>query len=67
MTTLREAIVGKNYVIKKIHGAGPLKRRIMDMGLSKNAEIYVRKVAPLGEKLQILRMERASCIFIMKL
>ena len=47
MTTLREAVVGKSYVIKKIHGVGPLKRRIMDMGLSKNAEIYVRKVAPL--------------------
>ena len=41
MTTLREATVGSSYVIKKIHGTGPLKRRIMDMGLSKNTEIYV--------------------------
>lgn len=70
MTTLREAIVGKNYVIKKIHGAGPLKRRIMDMGLSKNTEIYVRKVAPLGDPVQIrvrgyelsLRREDAECV-----
>nr|WP_314516318.1 FeoA family protein [uncultured Peptostreptococcus sp.] len=70
MTTLREATVGSSYVIKKIYGTGPLKRRIMDMGLSKNTEIYVRKVAPLGDPVQIrvrgyelsLRREDAECV-----
>jgi len=70
MTTLREATVGSSYVIKKIHGTGPLKRRIMDMGLSKNTEIYVRKVAPLGDPVQIrvrgyelsLRRKDAECV-----
>ena len=70
MTTLREATVGSSYVIKKIQGTGPLKRRIMDMGLSKNTEIYVRKVAPLGDPVQIrvrgyelsLRREDAECV-----
>lgn len=51
--TLREAEVGKTYVIKKINGAGPLKRRIMDMGLVKGSKFLVRKVAPLGDPVQI--------------
>ena len=45
--------MGKTYKVVKIHGAGPLKRRIMDMGLTKGAELYVRKVAPLGDPVQI--------------
>lgn len=53
MQTLRDAIVGKYYIVKKINGSGPLKRRIMDMGITKNAEIYIRKVAPLGDPVQI--------------
>ena len=53
MQTLRDAVVGKYYIVKKINGSGPLKRRIMDMGITKNAEIYIRKVAPLGEPVQI--------------
>lgn len=51
--TLRNALVGKNYKIIKINGTGPLRRRIMDMGLTKNTEIYIRKVAPLGDPVQI--------------
>lgn len=70
--TLRDAVVGKHYVVKKIHGTGPLKRRIMDMGITKNAQIFVRKVAPLGDPVQItvrgyelsLRKEDSSCVEI---
>lgn len=51
--TLRDAEVGKYYIIKKIKGKGPLKRRIMDMGITKNSEIYITKVAPLGDPVQI--------------
>lgn len=51
--TLRNALVGKTYKVIKINGTGPLRRRIMDMGLTKNTEIYIRKVAPLGDPVQI--------------
>lgn len=72
MLTLRESEVGKSYIVKKIHGEGPLKRRIMDMGITKNAEVYVSKVAPLGDPVQLtvrgyqlsLRKEDASCVEI---
>lgn len=53
MQTLKDAVVGKYYIVKKINGKGPLKRRIMDMGITKNSEIYIRKVAPLGDPIQI--------------
>ena len=53
MQTLKDAVVGKYYIVKKINGTGPLKRRIMDMGITKNAEIYIRKLAPLGDPIQI--------------
>ena len=53
MQTLRDAVVGKYYIVKKIKGSGPLKRRIMDMGITKNTDIFVRKVAPLGDPVQI--------------
>ena len=53
MITLKDAVVGKYYIVKKINGSGPLKRRIMDMGITKNSEIYIRKVAPLGDPVQI--------------
>ncbi len=53
MQTLKDAVVGKYYIVKKINGAGPLKRRIMDMGITKNSELYIRKVAPLGDPVQI--------------
>ena len=50
---LKHAEVGKYYRIVKILGKGPVKRRIMDMGITKNTEIYIRKVAPLGDPIQI--------------
>lgn len=51
--TLRDSVVGKNYEVIKINGKGPLKRRIMDMGITKGAQIYIRKVAPFGDPVQI--------------
>ena len=53
MKSLREANVGENLKVAKILGDGPTKRRIMDMGITKNVEIYIRKVAPLGDPVQI--------------
>ena len=53
MKTLRQAEVGKSYRVLKIHGSGPVRKRIMDMGLTKNSELFVRKVAPLGDPIQI--------------
>lgn len=51
--SLKEAKVGHYYKIVKINGQGAYKRRIMDMGITKGAEIYIRKVAPLGDPVQI--------------
>lgn len=51
--TLNQAEVGKTYKVGKINGAGPIKRRIMDMGITKGTELYIRKVAPLGDPVQI--------------
>lgn len=53
MKTLKEVKVGEHAVIAKLHGEGALKRRIMDMGLTKGTEVYVRKVAPLGDPMQL--------------
>ena len=53
MATLREAKCGQTVKVVKIHGEGALKRRIMDMGITKNVEIYIRKVAPLGDPTEI--------------
>ena len=53
MATLREAKCGQTVKVVKIHGEGALKRRIMDMGITKNVEIYIRKVAPLGDPIEI--------------
>jgi ferrous iron transport protein A len=53
MATLRDVRVGETVTVKKIHGAGPIKRRIMDMGLTKGQTVYVRKVAPLGDPIEI--------------
>ena len=53
MKTLKEVKVGQTVTVKKIHGEGPVKRRIMDMGITKGVEIYVRKVAPLGDPIEI--------------
>lgn len=51
--TLRDGQVGNYYTVKKINGGGPVRRRIMDMGVTKNTPFYVRKVAPLGDPVQI--------------
>ncbi len=51
--TLREVKIGDTVTVKKISGAGAVKRRIMDMGITKGTEIYVRKVAPLGDPIEV--------------
>lgn len=53
MKTLKQAKVGETVKVVKLHGEGALKRRIMDMGITKGVEIYVRKVAPLGDPVEI--------------
>ena len=53
MKTLRDVKVGETAVIEKLHGEGALKRRIMDMGLTKGSQVYVRKVAPLGDPMEL--------------
>lgn len=53
MKTLKEVKVGKSCKVLKVHGEGALRRRIMDMGITKGVEIYVRKVAPLGDPLEL--------------
>ena len=53
MKTLREAKVGETVKVVKLHGEGALRRRIMDMGITKGVEIYVRKVAPLGDPIEL--------------
>ena len=53
MKTLREAKVGETVKVVKLHGEGAVKRRIMDMGVTKGVEIYVRKVAPLGDPVEV--------------
>lgn len=53
MKTLRDAEVGSTVTVVKLHGEGALKRHIMDMGITKGCTIYVRKVAPLGDPVEI--------------
>ncbi len=53
MRTLREANVGDTVKVVRLHGTGAVKRRIMDMGLTRGVEVYVRKVAPLGDPVEI--------------
>ena len=53
MKTLREVKIGQMVKVVKLHGEGPVKRRIMDMGITKGTEIYVRKVAPLGDPMEL--------------
>ncbi|MBQ9910952.1 MAG: ferrous iron transport protein A [Lachnospiraceae bacterium] len=53
MKTLRDAKIGETVRVVKIHGEGAVKRRIMDMGITKRTEIYVRKVAPLGDPVEL--------------
>ena len=53
MKTLKQAKIGETVRVVKLHGEGALKRRIMDMGLTKGTEVYVRKVAPLGDPVEV--------------
>ena len=53
MKTLREAKIGETVKVVKLHGEGAIKRRIMDMGITKGTEVYVRKVAPLGDPVEV--------------
>ncbi|MCD7818571.1 MAG: ferrous iron transport protein A [Lachnospiraceae bacterium] len=53
MKSLKEVAVGQTVTVQKITGDGPVKRRIMDMGITKGVEIFVRKVAPLGDPVEV--------------
>ena len=72
MKTLRDVSVGETVVVKKLNGEQVLKRRLMDMGITKDSEIYVRKTAPLGDPVEItirgyelsVRKDDASCVEI---
>ena len=70
MKTLKDIRVGDTVSVKKLHGEGAVKRRIMDMGITKGVEVYVRKVAPLGDPVEVtvrgyelsIRKGDADCI-----
>ena len=70
MRTLREAKIGETVKVAKLNGAGAIKRRIMDMGITKGVEIYIRKVAPLGDPIEVtvrgyelsVRKNDAQCV-----
>ena len=72
MKTLRETKIGETVTVVKLTGEGPVKRRIMDMGVTKGTEIYVRKVAPVGDPVEVtlrgyelsLRKEDAEMIIV---
>ena len=53
MKTLKDLKVGETAVVKRLHGEGSVKRRIMDMGVTKGVEIFVRKVAPFGDPIEV--------------
>ena len=53
MKTLKDAKVGQTVTVVKLHGEGAVRRRIMDMGITKNVELYIRKVAPLGDPFEL--------------
>ena len=70
MQTLKDVAVGKTVSVVKLHGEGAVKRRIMDMGITKGSELYIRKVAPLGDPVEItvrgyeltVRKDDAQCV-----
>ena len=53
METLKDAGIGSTVTVVKLHGEGAVKRRIMDMGITKNTDVYIRKVAPLGDPMEV--------------
>ena len=63
MKTLKEVACGSTVKVKKLTGEGPVKRRIMDMGITKGVDIYVRKVAPLGSNCKRIRiiLKKSRC------
>ena len=75
MKTLKNVAVGQTVTVKKLTGEGPVKRRIMDMGITKRTKLYLRKVAPLGDPLEItlrgyeltLRKSEAQMISVIRL
>ena len=74
LRTLRDVKVGESAVVVKIHGEGAIKRRLMDMGLTRHTKVYLRKVAPLGDPIEIslrgyeltLRKSEAQMISVVK-
>ena len=70
MKTLRDVRIGQTVKVVKLHGEGAVKRRIMDMGITKGSELYIRKVAPLGDPVEItvrgyeltVRKDDAQCV-----
>ena len=70
MRTLKEVPCGQTVKVTKLTGEGPVKRRIMDMGITKGSELYIRKVAPLGDPVEItvrgyelsVRKDDAQCV-----
>ena len=56
MKTLQDVAVGKSAVVLRLHGTGAVKRRMMDMGITRGTEIFVRKIAPLGDSLELTVM-----------
>ena len=70
MKTLREIKPGQSATVVKLHGEGAVKRRIMDMGITKGTEVFVRKVAPLGDPVEVnvrsyeLSLRKADCEMI---
>ena len=53
MRTLKDAKIGQSVVVLKLHGEGAVRRRIMDMGMTKNVEVFIRKAAPLGDPIEV--------------
>lgn len=70
MTTLRDIKAGQKATVKKLHGEGAIRRRIMDMGITRGTEVLVRKVAPLGDPIEVtvrgyeLSLRKADAQFI---
>ena len=72
MKSLKDVKVGETATVVKLHGEGATKRRIMDMGITKGTELYIRKVAPLGDPVEItvrgyelsVRKEDARCVLV---
>ena len=65
MKTLKQAAIGDTVKVVKLHGEGAVKRRIMDMGITRGAEVHIRKVAPLGDPIEVtVRVTRKGNSYI---